>query len=213
MIRIKICGITKSSDAFEAVRLGAWALGFNFYRKSPRYINPLEAKKIIVRLPPFVTPVGLFVNTPAEIIRRRAAFCGINTVQLHGDEPASQCRSLKPLKVIKAFRLRKGFDFASLERYDVSAFLFDTLNTGGLYGGSGEVFDWNILKRAGSVGRPVILAGGIHSGNLRQAYELLRPYAVDVCSGIETRPGKKDPKRMNTLFRIAREAGIGKSHL
>lgn len=187
--RIKICGITSSEDALAAVAAGADALGFVFYAKSPRAVSPEQTAAIIRSLPPFVTTVGLFVNADRATINATIATSGLDAIQLHGDESPQDC--LFPgQRVIKALRIK---DSASLERaadYEVSALLLDTWSERG-YGGSGEVFDWHLLKDFASH-HPVILAGGLNPKNVVDAIRQVRPYAVDVSSGVEAAPGEKD---------------------
>lgn len=203
MIKVKICGITNIQDALAAASLGAWALGFIFYKKSPRYVSPFKVKKIIERLPPFVVPVGVFVNQNEGAVKDIADFCGIRTIQLHGDETPQTCRRLKNFKVIKAFRVGEGFDFKKIVDYPVSAFLFDSAGNGfkpfPTYGGTGEKFNWDILK-GGKMARPVILSGGLNSTNIQEAAQIVRPYAVDVSSGVEELPGKKSEKLLREFF-------------
>ena len=199
--RVKICGITSVDDALVAVDAGADALGFVFYEKSPRVVSPAQAAAIIRRLPPFVSTVGLFVNAERVTIESTMLNCGLDVIQLHGDESPRDC--LFPgHRVIKALRIK---DAASLERaagYEVSALLLDAWSAR-VYGGSGEVFDWTLLKDF--AGRhPVILAGGLNPENVAQAIRQVRPYAVDVSSGIESSPGKKDLKKVAEFIRQVR---------
>lgn len=200
MTRIKICGITHEKDALLACGLGAWALGFIFYKKSPRCVAPRKAAEIIRRLPPFVTPVGVFVNAGKEDIVRIAEGCGIRTLQFHGEETPTFCRGFRSYRVIKALRVAGAADLKMASRYDVSAHLFDTFKKD-LYGGTGRAFDWTLLKNFPRQ-RPMILSGGLHSGNILQAIRAVRPYAVDVSSGVEEKPGRKDPQKLQALFRI-----------
>jgi len=204
MVRVKICGITNEVDALKAARLGAWALGFIFYKKSPRFISPFKARKIIESLPPFVTPVGVFVNHPAGAVKDIINHCGLRAVQLHGDEDHHFCHRLKSyhVKVIKAFRVGEGFDPKIVEPFKVDAFLFDTFEPTN-YGGSGKTFDWNILKQIkSSYDVPLILSGGLNAQNVIEPVNELRPYAVDANSGVEESPGKKDHKKMKDFIDI-----------
>ena len=202
MVRVKICGITNVGDALAAVRAGADALGFVF-APSPRRVSPTRARKIIRAIGPWVASVGVFVNEKPQRVRKIAAFCGLTAVQLHGDESADYARKLAPLKVIKAFRVSKRADLRRVGHYDADAFLFDA-KVEGSYGGTGKTFDWGILKRR-ALRKPVILSGGLHPGNVRQAVRTLRPYGVDVSSGVEKAPGKKDAVKVRTLIRRAKE--------
>lgn len=199
MIRIKICGITNDEDALKAAALGAWALGFIFYKQSPRHIGAFKARKIIHRLPPFVTPVGVFVNHKEGAVKDIANFCGLRTLQFHGDETPEYCRRFPDYKVIKAFRVSKDYDVGILKQYPVSAFLFDTF-TEAIYGGTGKPFPWDLIKKAKDFGVPIILSGGLNPDNILEAVEAVRPYAVDVNSGVEESPGIKNEKLLKELF-------------
>lgn len=203
MTRVKICGITHEKDALLACELGAWALGFIFYKKSPRYVAPSKAAEIIRRLPPFVTPVGVFVNAGKEEVLKISKGCGIRTFQFHGEESAAFCRGFRSYRVIKALRVGGASDLKAASRYDASAYLFDTFKKD-LYGGTGQPFDWTLLKNFPRK-RPVILSGGLHSGNILEAIRAVRPYAVDVASGVEERPGRKDPHKLRALFRTLKK--------
>ena len=159
MIKVKVCGITNQEDALKAVYYGAWALGFVFYNKSPRYISPSKARKIIEALPPFVTPVGVFVNHKERAIRDICQFTRINTIQLHGDEEPAFCKRFKDYKIIKAFRVGEKVDFNSLSKYKVDAYLFDTYEENA-FGGTGKTFNWELLSGR-KFDKPYILAGGL----------------------------------------------------
>ncbi len=205
MVRIKVCGITNAEDALAAIAAGADALGFNFYPSSPRYIEPADAEQIIAQLPPFVTPVGLFVNESRTVIQTVAARCDIHTVQLHGDELPADVAMLAPLAVIKAFSVGARFRPQTLKAYNgCAAFLLDTQVTG-KRGGTGKQFDWKRARQARAYGR-IILAGGLTVENVEEAITTVRPYAVDVCTGVERRPGKKDHRRLREFIRRARAA-------
>lgn len=199
MVRVKICGITRLSDALEAVREGADALGFVF-APSPRRISANEAKKIIQPLPPFIIKVGVFVNERPERILDTVKNCGLNAVQLHGDETPEEARYLgERVPVIKAFRVKEGIDVRRLNRYRVSAFLFDTY-VSAKPGGSGKVFDWNLVKSL-KLKVPVILSGGLTPQNAAFAVSSVKPYGVDVSSGVESAPGKKNQKLVRAFIR------------
>lgn len=193
MTRVKICGITELEDALKAVEYGADALGFVFFDKSPRNISPQTAALIASELPPFVTTVGVFVNESPDRIRAVSDEVRLSCVQLHGDESPEFCASLG-LKVIKALRVRDKADINMLRAYSVSAYLLDTFKEG-VPGGTGETFDWEIALEAKKLGR-IILSGGLTPENVKDAIELVRPYAVDVSSGIEIKPGRKDPDKV-----------------
>lgn len=200
MIRIKICGITNVEDALQAAACGADALGFVFYEKSPRCVSPEQAREIISGLPPLVTTVGLFVNEEPQTIRDTAAFCRLDRVQLHGDESPEDCL-LPPLRVIKALRVR---DAASLARTDdyPGDLLLDAWSDQA-YGGTGHSFDWQLACEL-AARRPIILAGGLNPDNVAEAVARLKPYAVDVSSGVELSPGRKDYEKVAEFIRQAR---------
>ncbi|MBI5453277.1 MAG: phosphoribosylanthranilate isomerase [Deltaproteobacteria bacterium] len=202
-VRVKICGITDLEDAEAAVRFGADALGFIFYKKSPRYIDPREAGGIIRALPPFVTKVGVFVNETLDEVRRVREDASLDRVQLHGDETPEYCAALGA-GVIKAFRIRVQADIEELALYDVSAFLLDTYRED-TPGGTGETFNWEIAVEASSE-RRIILSGGLNAENVAMAIKTVRPYAVDASSGVESAPGKKDLEKMKKFIDEAKTA-------
>lgn len=201
MTKSKICGITESKDAMLAASLGAWALGFIFTKKSKRFVGPYKAAKIIAGLPPFVMPVGVFVDQKQGAVKEIADFCGLRVLQFHGDEGPDFCKRFKNYKIIKAFRVKDDFHADLLRPYKdiVSAFLFDR-HEEGVQGGTGKTFDWKLIKEAKSFGIPIILSGGLHSNNVRQAIEEVNPYAVDVSSGVEESPGKKSERSLREFF-------------
>ncbi len=201
--RIKICGITNVEDALQAVEAGADALGFVFYAKSPRFITPQEAQTIIAELPPLVTTVGLFVNEPMPRIRRAMAAARLDVVQLHGDESPQDCL-LEPLRVIKALRVQDASSLAAADSYQVSALLLDAW-CDEAYGGTGKRFDWQLAKRLTGQ-RSLILAGGLNPENIIDAVRLVKPYGVDVSSGVEARPGKKDHQKVAEFICRVRNA-------
>lgn len=200
MVKVKICGITNIEDALAAVKLGADALGFVFYKGSPRYITPDEAEKIIMSLPPFITTVGVFVNESTDELQRIIRHTDINIVQFHGHEPPESCIINK--RVIKAVRVKELRDLEPLKHYHVSAFLLDTY-TPDLLGGTGQMFNWDIALEAKQFGR-IILAGGLDPDNIEKAVRWVQPYAVDVSSGIEEEKGKKDHIKMGLFIARAR---------
>jgi phosphoribosylanthranilate isomerase len=201
MLRVKICGITSLDDALHAVRSGADALGFVFHAASPRYLFPEQAASIIRALPPFVQAVGLFVNTDSAIVNATADLCRLDLVQLHGDEPPDYC-DLIHRRVIKAFRVKEIASIEPIRDYRVAGILLDAFSPNE-YGGTGLTFNWEIALAAGKYG-PVILAGGLTPENVRQAVEKVAPYGVDVSSGVETAPGRKDPEKVREFIRQAR---------
>jgi phosphoribosylanthranilate isomerase len=204
MVRVKICGITNLIDARLAVDLGAHALGFIFYPKSPRVVRPDAAREIIDNLPPFVMTVGVFVDEEAETVRGIAEITGLDWVQLHGKESPEYCCELKR-RVIKGFRIKDAGSLSLLPAYQgsVQAFLLDTYKAG-TKGGTGETFDWALARQAGKLG-PIILAGGLTPANVAQAIHAAKPAAVDVASGVEAMPGKKDPERLREFFKAIKE--------
>lgn len=204
-MRVKICGITNKDDAFKAIKFGADALGFIFYKKSPRYVSPSRARNIISILPPFVTIVGVFVNEKIGAIQDIAGFCGLNAVQLHGDEDHHFCHRLKRyqvLRIIKGFRVDETFDFRTAEKFDVDGLLFDTYQDK-VFGGTGKAFNWQLLKSAHVKGS-VILSGGLTPENVKEAIEVVKPFAVDVSSGVEAEPGRKDHQKLEMFIRNAK---------
>lgn len=202
MTRVKVCGITTLEDALRAAELGADALGFIFYPGSPRYIPPPEAAEIIRGLPPFVASVGVFVDCPSGDIDSIAAACSLTAVQLHGSETPEFCDQFR-MKVIKAFRVRDALLPPEIDHYRTDAILLDAFVEGS-HGGTGKTSSWEVAREAKRFGR-VILAGGLNCENIRNAIETVRPYAVDVSSGVETLPGKKDPIRLAEFLRKAKE--------
>lgn len=206
MTRVKICGITNRDDAEAAVEAGADALGFNFYRLSPRYIRPAAAARIIERLPPFVVPVGVFVDEAPRKIERLAREIGLRAAQLHGNEPVASAALLARigLAVIKAFRVDANFRPAVLRHCPADAFLLDGA-AAGLRGGTGKRFNWAMAQAARRYGR-IILAGGLTPGNVAGAIRAARPYAVDVASGVERSPGRKDHRAVRAFLAAVRRA-------
>ena len=201
MVRVKICGITNWPDARLAVELGASAIGLNFHAPSPRAVTPAQAWDIVRRLPPLVTAVGVFVNWPPQAVAALARALRLGAVQLHGDEAPLEVGELSDaFSVIKAVRVAPGFRLAELARFAGAAALLLDGFKGGLYGGTGETVDWDVARRARRYGK-VILAGGIRPENVAEAIERAQPFAVDVASGVEARPGKKDAAKMRELMK------------
>jgi len=195
MTRIKICGITNQEDALSAVYAGAWALGFIFTRKSPRFISPSRARKIIEALPPFVSAVGVFVDLKEGAVKEICRFTRVSTVQFHGSETPEYCKRFSDRKVIKAFKVSDDFDFKSVTKFKVDAYLFDTYSPE-QEGGTGKAFNWNLLKYE-KFDRPFILSGGLNPANVKAALGALDPlkaFAVDASSQLEKAPGQKDNK-------------------
>jgi phosphoribosylanthranilate isomerase len=200
MVKVKICGITTWTDARRAVEAGAQFLGFNFYRPSPRYIQPAAARRIIRRLPRGIAAVGVFVNESEASMLAIARRVGLDYLQLHGDEPPEQVARLKrEIPVIKAVRVRDSFRPSQLDSFGrASAILLDGFDAR-RHGGTGKTFNWN-LARGSNGSRRIFLAGGLTPENVAEAIRVARPYAVDVCSGVEARPGRKDPARIVALM-------------
>lgn len=203
MIKIKICGITNLDDAMAAAEYGADALGFNFYKKSPRYIEPEKAAEIIYQLPPLVLPVGVFVNEHEKRVREIQSLTGIQVLQFHGDESPEFCERFES-RVIKAFQVKDKESFHSLAHYKVGAFLLDSYKDG-LKGGTGVTFNWHLAVVAKSFGR-IILAGGLNPDNVVEAAKLVQPYAVDVAGGVEKEKGIKDHAKLKKFIVEVRRA-------
>ncbi|MBU4376906.1 MAG: phosphoribosylanthranilate isomerase [Candidatus Omnitrophica bacterium] len=196
---IKICGITNLEDAQNAALFGANAIGFVF-AKSPRQVSPEKAKEIIERVEKNVMKVGVFVDEGLEKLEETSLFCGLDLVQLHGNENPDYCSKIKRGKVIKAFRVKDKAVLPSMNGYDtVFAYLLDTFSSEG-YGGTGKYFDWRVAVKVKALGKPVILSGGIGLGNVADAIRAVKPYGVDISSSIEVKPGKKDPVLMRRLI-------------
>ncbi len=206
MVRVKICGITNSGDALLAAELGAHALGFIFYKKSPRSVTPDKARRIIGQLPPFVATVGVFVDEDAAAVREIASLAGLDWVQLHGRESPDYCRSLGR-RVIKGFRVKGEEIYAQLTEYQgaAQAFLLDAYKPG-TPGGTGETFNWEIARQVKKCG-PIILAGGLNPDNVAEAIRIARPAAVDAASGVEAAPGKKDREKMRAFIEAVKSTG------
>lgn len=205
MTRVKICGMTNREDTFAAIEAGAHAIGFNFYSKSPRFIDPAAAAEIVRQLPRVVDTVGVFVNEAnPEKIREIASIVKLTAIQLHGDETPDYCARLSDWRVIKALRVDESFDPKHVRRYSVAAVLLDG-PAGNNFGGRGIVFDWSVAKEATRHAR-IILAGGLGPGNVGEAIRAVQPYAVDVASGVERGPGVKDHELMAAFIAAVRKA-------
>src|ERR1700676_4983537 len=200
MVRVKIGGITNAEDALVACDLGAYAIGLNFYSGSPRCISPFTASKIIRKLPPFVAPIGVFVNWQAAPCTALAKALGLSAAQLHGDEPPKLVSEIaKKFSVIKALHVGKGSTLPPFARYrGTTAFLLDAPHSG-QYGGTGHTTDWNLAHTAAKSHR-ILLAGGLTPENVAEAILAVPPYAVDVTSGVESKPGKKDHGKLRAFF-------------
>ena len=203
-VRVKICGITSIEDAIAAVAAGADALGFMFYERSPRRISMDMASVIKNALPPFVMRVGVFADATENVIRS-ASLCGLNALQFHGNEPPEFLKRFSPITTIKAFRIQNAGSLALLSAYNTSSWLLDSYTPAQL-GGTGNTFDWEYARQARELGRPIILAGGLNPDNVADAVRKVRPYAVDVSSGVEFAPGKKDPAKLAAFIQAAKSA-------
>lgn len=206
-VKVKICGITNREDALAAVDAGVDALGFIF-AESPRRISPEAATAIITMLPPFISTVGVFVNEAPETIDRIVRKCGLHYVQFHGEESPGICNRLGR-RAIRAIRVKNEESLESLDAYRVCAFLLDSY-TEGTAGGTGKVFRWELATHPLVRDKRIILSGGLNPGNVVEAVRKVRPYAVDVCSGVELSPGQKDPCRMKEFISNAKHAYFGK---
>jgi phosphoribosylanthranilate isomerase len=204
MVKVKICGITNLEDGLSAVGSGCDALGFVFFRKSKRRVTEKKAKSIIAGLPADIIKVGVFVNARENTVRRIARSCKLDMLQFHGTEPPEFCARFQGYKVIKALGVKGKIDFDAAARYKTFACLFDTVS-GSAMGGTGRKFNWRLLsgyKRF--IRKPLFLSGGLSSGNVRQAVNIVRPEWVDVSSGVEESPGRKDPGELRKFIRMAK---------
>ena len=202
MVKVKICGITNLEDALASAEAGADALGFVFYPESPRFIDPGMARAIIARLPVFITTVGVFVDESEDLIRRIIREGGIQVLQFHGTESPVLCSRFRE-KAIKAIRIRDEENIREMQMYDVDTFLLDTM-VEGIKGGTGKTFNWKYAEMAKEHGR-IILSGGLNPYNIGDAVRQLKPYGVDVSSGVEIKPGKKDHDKIREFVREAKK--------
>lgn len=201
MTRVKICGITTLEDGLMATEAGADALGFVFFEKSPRNVDPEAAARIIAKIPPYVQVVGLFVNAPLDFVNETADRCGLDIVQLHGDETPEYCQGVRR-RVVKVFRVKGPESLAGIESYRVAGYLLDAYSPNA-YGGTGETFNWECVTAAKGKGA-VILAGGLTPENVAEAVSRISPYGVDVSSGVERAPGVKDPEKVKRFIKEAK---------
>jgi phosphoribosylanthranilate isomerase len=205
-VKVKICGITRLEDGLAAARLGADALGFNFWPRSRRYLTPEAAAAVVAGLPAGILPVGVFVDPDRETLLRAIATSGVRAVQLHGDEPPELCQGL-PVPVVKGIRVRDAHSLAQLASYEVAGFLLDSATPG--YGGSGTAFDWTLAAEAAE-NVPIWLAGGLTPENVGEAVRRVHPHGVDVASGVESAPGVKDLAKVEAFVRNAKAAAAGR---
>ncbi len=204
MTEVKICGIGNTEDALAACEAGADALGFIFYPKSPRYVEPVTAKEIIKTLPGDVAKIGVFVDQPLLEIRRIFMFCALDFIQVHGNEPLGYCRRIPPDLLIKAVRLETGDDLIGIGHFEAKAFLVDSADPI-RHGGTGRLSNWELAAVLAEK-HSVILAGGLNPQNVHEAIRRVLPAAVDVGSGVEKEPGRKDHERMRVFIQEARAA-------
>jgi len=203
--KVKICGITNLPDARAAADAGADVLGFVFYERSSRFVSLESAAEIIRELPPFMIKAGVFVNAPEDFVLRAVRDCGLNLLQFHGDETPDYCLQFG-LMSMKAFRVRDASSLEAVRSYPTDAWLLDAYNPDKL-GGTGEAFNWDLAREAQTWGRPIFLAGGLNPENAAEAIRRARPYALDVSSGVEASPGRKDHVKVRAFIEAARGAG------
>jgi phosphoribosylanthranilate isomerase len=201
-VKVKICGVTNAPDALAAVEAGVDALGFMFYEPSPRHISIRQAAEIIRELPPFVLKVGVFVDAPEDTVMRAIGDCGLSMLQFHGKESPGYCAQFG-LMSVKAFRIRDAESLKELADYPTEAWLLDAFVADKL-GGTGEKFNWELAIEAKKLGRPIFLAGGLTPANVADAVRTVHPFAVDVSSGVEATPGKKDPAKVRDFIAAAK---------
>jgi phosphoribosylanthranilate isomerase len=201
---VKICGITNVADGLAAAEAGADALGFIFDKNSPRFVTQQQAAEIIRSLPPAIVKVGVFVNAAEETVLEAISGCGLNLLQFHGSEPPEFCTQFG-LMSMKAFRMRDAETLKQLPQYTTDAWLLDAYSAKQL-GGTGEKFNWDLAVAARDLGRPIFLAGGLTPDNVAEAIRKVQPYAVDVSSGVEASPGKKDVEKVKVFIRNAKAA-------
>ncbi len=200
--KVKICGVTNVADALAAAEAGADMIGLNFYEGSPRHISLQTAMEIHRALPPFVLRVGVFVNPEEELVMRALGECGLSLLQFHGDEPSEFCTQFGAMSM-KAFRIQDAGSLQALENYQTDAFLLDAHSKNGL-GGTGETFNWDLAVEAQKFGKPIFLAGGLKPENVADAVRQVQPFAVDVSSGVESAPGKKDVAKVRAFIEAVR---------
>jgi phosphoribosylanthranilate isomerase len=204
-MEIKICGITNMDDAAKAFAYGADALGFIFYAKSPRYVSPETAMRVIRNLPDDISKVGVFVNHDSHAVKEIYDFCGLDLIQLHGDESPAYCSEFPQSILIKAIAPGSQEDLGTVKQYAVKAIMLDARESG-LYGGTGKRSNWELAAKLKEM-HPLVLSGGLNPGNILSAIKTVSPHAVDVNSGVELSPGKKDPKKVQSVIETVRTAG------
>ncbi len=192
-------------DAVMAITYGADAIGFIFYNKSPRYLTPEAARRIIQNLPDDISTVGVFVNHNIHAVREIYEFCGLDMIQLHGDESPDYCRGFPQSILIKAISPRREEDLSIVDNYGAKALMIDARESG-LYGGTGKISNWELAVKLREM-RPLILSGGLNASNILQAIRTVSPHAVDVNSGVEISPGKKDPEKVQSIIELVHTSG------
>ncbi len=207
MTQIKICGITNIEDALCAASCGSDALGFIFYPPSPRYIAPEQARLIIKKLPLNIVSIGVFVNEDTKEVKKIAELCDLDFIQLQGDESVEYCQDFSSKIIIKAVELCDENDLQNAVRYNAAAILTDSRHAG-LYGGTGKKSNWDLALQLKSK-KPLILAGGLNENNVCEALEKVVPHALDINSGVEIKPGKKDHEKLARIFDVIRRAAAG----
>jgi phosphoribosylanthranilate isomerase len=206
-VKVKICGITSIADGLAAAEAGADLIGLMFAEKSPRLISIETAAEISRALPPFVLRTGVFVNPSEDLVMEAIAKCGLNLLQFHGDEPPEFCTQFGVMS-LKAFRIRDESSLAALPKFLTDAYLLDAYSASGL-GGTGEKFNWDLAVAAKQFGKPIFLAGGLTPENVAAAVQQVQPFAVDVSSGVESAPGKKDAAKVKTFIQAAKSCSGG----
>lgn len=205
MIRVKICGITNLEDAQAAINAGADALGFIFYKKSPRYINPKIAQTIIKKMPNCLTKIGVFVNAKEKEIKRVARLCKLDLLQFHGSESPYFCKKFKNYKIIKAFRIKNSINLKNIVKYTTFAYLFDTFVLSKI-GGTGRKFNWDLMRNIPRLGKPIFLSGGLTARNVQTALKIVHPDWLDVSSAVESKLRIKDKMKIKTFITAAHAA-------
>ncbi len=203
-VTVKVCGITSEADGLAAAAAGVDAIGLMFFEESPRYITLEQAKKISSALPPHIMRVGVFVNAEESFINRALNECLLNILQFHGDETPEDCIRF-PVMTLKAFRVKGVETLEQMKAYSTAGFLLDAYSKVAR-GGTGEAFNWDLAVQANELGKPVFLAGGLTPDNVSEAVQKVQPFAVDVSSGVECEPGKKDPVKMQAFVESAKSA-------
>ncbi|MEY2466816.1 MAG: phosphoribosylanthranilate isomerase [Verrucomicrobiota bacterium] len=202
-VKVKICGITNAPDAQAAAEAGADMIGLMFYEKSPRHVTLRTAAEIARSVSPFVLKAGVFVNPSEDLVMRAISDCGLSVLQFHGDEPPDFCTQFG-LMSIKAFRIRGAESLEGISQYQTDAYLLDAFSPTTL-GGSGEKFNWDLAVEAQKFGKPFFLAGGLTPDNVAEAIQKVQPFGVDVSSGVELSPGKKDHAKLKAFIRAAKK--------